>query len=105
MLPDTEGGPIANIRLAIRHQLQKGLLSLLCIDRAQAESHGMPDVIVPMISKKDDVRGRSHAVNVRFVRELRPLLHGEYQVVLADGTELTSGRSYRAAIQAMFGLG
>lgn len=48
---------------------------------------------------------RSHAVNVRFVRELRPLLHGEYQVVLADGTELTSGRSYRAAIQAMFGLG
>lgn len=48
---------------------------------------------------------RSHAVNVRFVCELRPLLHGEYQVVLADGTELTSGRSYRAAIQAMFGLG
>ena len=48
---------------------------------------------------------RSHAVNVRYVRELRPLLHGEYQVVLSDGTELTSGRSYRAAIQAMFGLG
>ncbi len=48
---------------------------------------------------------RSHAVNVRFVRELRPLLHGEYEVVLGDGTELTSGRSYRAAIQAAFGLG
>ena len=42
---------------------------------------------------------------MRYVRELRPLLHGEYQVVLSDGTELTSGRSYRAAIQAMFGLG
>jgi two-component system, LytTR family, response regulator len=48
---------------------------------------------------------RSHAVNVCHVRELRPLLHGEYQVVLTDGTELTSGRSFRAAIQAMFGLG
>jgi two-component system LytT family response regulator len=48
---------------------------------------------------------RSHAVNVRCVRELRPLLHGEYLVQLSDGTELTSGRSYRAAIQAMFGLG
>ena len=48
---------------------------------------------------------RSHAVNVRHVRELRPLLHGEYQVVLSDGTEITSGRSYRPAIQAMFGLG
>ena len=47
---------------------------------------------------------RSHAVNVRYVRELRPLLHGEYLVLLSDGTELTSGRSYRAAIQAMFGL-
>jgi len=39
------------------------------------------------------------------VRELRPLLHGEYQVVLTDGSELTSGRSFRTAIQAMFGLG
>ena len=48
---------------------------------------------------------RSHAVNIQSVRELRPLLHGEYLVVLADGTELTSGRSYRAAIQQAFGLG
>lgn len=48
---------------------------------------------------------RSHAVNIQSVRELRPLLHGEYRVVLADGTELTSGRSYRAAIQQAFGLG
>jgi len=47
---------------------------------------------------------RSHAVNVRYVRELRPLLHGEYRVVLADGSELCSGRSWRSAIQAMFGL-
>jgi two-component system LytT family response regulator len=47
---------------------------------------------------------RSHAVNVRHVRELRPLLHGEYAVVLDDGTQITSGRSYRADIQAAFGL-
>ena len=48
---------------------------------------------------------RSHAVNIRSVRELRPLLHGEYLVVLTNGTELTSGRSFRAAIQKAFGLG
>jgi len=48
---------------------------------------------------------RSHAVNIRSVRELRPLLHGEYLMVLTNGTELTSGRSYRAAIQQAFGLG
>jgi two-component system, LytTR family, response regulator len=47
---------------------------------------------------------RSHAVNIRLVRELRPQLHGEYLIALADGTELTSGRSYRARIQEAFGL-
>lgn len=47
---------------------------------------------------------RSHAVNVQFVRELRPQLHGEYLIALSDGTELTSGRGFRASIQAMFGL-
>lgn len=48
---------------------------------------------------------RSHAVNVRRVRELRPQLHGEYLVVLIDGSEITSGRSYRPQIQHAFGLG
>jgi two-component system LytT family response regulator len=48
---------------------------------------------------------RSHAVNIDRVRELRPLLHGEYLMVLTDGTELTSGRSYKLRIQASFGLG
>jgi two-component system, LytTR family, response regulator len=47
---------------------------------------------------------RSHAVNVRVVRELRPQIHGEYVVVLDDATELTSGRSYRSRIQQAFGL-
>ena len=47
---------------------------------------------------------RSHAVNIRMVRELRPRLHGEYELVLADGTSLASGRSYRSRIQQAFGL-
>jgi two-component system LytT family response regulator len=48
---------------------------------------------------------RSHAVNIRVVCELRPQIHGEYVVILDDGTELTSGRSYRGRIQQAFGLG
>ena len=48
---------------------------------------------------------RSHAVNVERVRELRPLQHGEYRILLANGTELVSGRSYRQHIQEAFGLG
>jgi len=47
---------------------------------------------------------RSHAVNVRCVRELRPQLHGEYVIILVDGTAVTSGRSYRHHIQQAFGL-
>ena len=47
---------------------------------------------------------RSHAVNLTLVRELRPQLHGEYTIVLADGTTLVSGRSFRARIQQVFGL-
>ena len=41
---------------------------------------------------------RSHAVNLTLVRELRPQLHGEYTIVLADGTRRL-GRSFRARIQ------
>ena len=48
---------------------------------------------------------RSHAVNIRVVRELRPQVHGEYVLTLDDGTELTSGRSFRGRIQQAFGLG
>ena len=47
---------------------------------------------------------RSHAVNLHLVRELHPLLHGEFRIVLANGTEITSGRSYRQPIQRAFGL-
>jgi two-component system LytT family response regulator len=45
---------------------------------------------------------RSHAVNLNLVRELRPQLHGEYLIVLAGGTEITSGRSYKAEVQRAF---
>ena len=48
---------------------------------------------------------RSHAVNLTLVRELRPQLHGEYTIVLADATSIVSGRSFRARIQQVFGLG
>jgi two-component system, LytTR family, response regulator len=47
---------------------------------------------------------RSHAINVERVRELVPLAHGEYRIVLADGGTLTSARSYRARVQAALGL-
>ena len=47
---------------------------------------------------------RSHAINVDRVRELRPLSHGEYRIVLSDGSAITSARSYRVRIQDALGL-
>jgi two-component system LytT family response regulator len=41
---------------------------------------------------------RSTIVNIEHVRELRPLAHGDYSVVLRDGTELTLTRSYRRRV-------
>jgi two-component system LytT family response regulator len=44
---------------------------------------------------------RSTIVNIDFVRELRGLAHGDYAVILRDGTELTLTRSYRHFVSAM----
>ena len=47
---------------------------------------------------------RSHAVNIDAVREVRLRHHGEYALVLSDGSVVVSGRNYRAAVEAAFGL-
>jgi two-component system LytT family response regulator len=38
---------------------------------------------------------RSTMINVSRIREMQPLFHGEYSVVLQDGTRLTMSRSFR----------
>ncbi len=42
---------------------------------------------------------RSIVVNVERVRELQPWFQGDYVLILADGTKLTSGRSYRERVR------
>ncbi|ADO76056.1 LytR/AlgR family response regulator transcription factor [Stigmatella aurantiaca] len=46
---------------------------------------------------------RSTIVNVERVKELRPLFHGEYHVILRDGNQLKLSRSYRARLDALLG--
>jgi two-component system LytT family response regulator len=41
---------------------------------------------------------RSTIINVTRVRELQPLYHGDYAVILLDGTRLTMSRSYRPKV-------
>jgi two-component system, LytTR family, response regulator len=46
---------------------------------------------------------RSTIVNVDRIQSVESLFGGEYQVVLHDGTKLTSGRSYRRNLHALMG--
>jgi two-component system, LytTR family, response regulator len=48
---------------------------------------------------------RSTIVNVDRIREMRPSFHGEYTVVLRDGTRLKLSRSYRDRLQVLVGEG
>lgn len=44
---------------------------------------------------------RSAIVNIKFIKDLHPLFHGEYVVHLSNGKELTSGRTYRENLQRL----
>ena len=42
-------------------------------------------------------------MNIDRIQAVESLFHGEYLVVLQDGTKLTSGRSYRRSLHAIMG--
>jgi len=46
---------------------------------------------------------RSTIVNVDRIKELQPLFHGEYTVILRNGTRLTLSRSYRDKLDHLMG--
>lgn len=47
---------------------------------------------------------RSHIVNVDYLKELVPWSHGDYQLILKDGTELLLSRRYRQRFMDKFGF-
>jgi len=46
---------------------------------------------------------RSTIVNLERIRELQPLFHGEYAVIMRNGTRLTLTRSHRDKLQRLLG--
>ena len=44
---------------------------------------------------------RSFIVNIERIRELQPAFHGDYVIILQDGTELTLSRGYRDKLQEL----
>jgi two-component system LytT family response regulator len=56
------------------------------------------------LDPKDFVRiHRSAIANINRIKELQPWSHGEYHVILNDGTQLTLSRSYREKLQSALG--
>jgi two-component system LytT family response regulator len=54
------------------------------------------------LSSKRFVRvSRSATVNIEHIKELQPLFHGEYLVLLRDGTRLTLTRGYREKVREL----
>jgi two-component system LytT family response regulator len=118
-LPETAPGSGAYItRIAVRSLSRIVIVPVQEIVRLEAEDNYVriwadrpylhKETLTRLVARLDPSEflrvHRSHAVNLRLVRELHPLLHGEFRIVLANGNEITSGRSYRQEIQRAFGL-
>src|SRR5262249_1366388 len=71
------------------------------------ESHLLRETINSLAAKLDSEKflriHRSTIVNLERVKELQPWFHGDYVVIMQDGTQLTSSRSYREQLHKLLG--
>ncbi len=71
------------------------------------EAHLVRDTLSNFEGRLDTKRfiriARSTIVNIDRVREMQPMFHGEYVVILHDGTKLTMSRGYRDTLQQYLG--
>ncbi len=71
------------------------------------KSHMLRETISSLESQLDPKKfvriHRSAIVRLDFVQELQPWFHGEYRIILQDGTQLTLSRNYRDRLQEALG--
>lgn len=74
---------------------------------AGRDSHLLRDSLNSLAAKLDPAQflriRHSAIVNLKQIKEFRPLFRGEYLIILRDGTELTSSRRYRKNLDAILG--
>ncbi len=72
-----------------------------------AEAHLLRETMGSLEGRLDPAKflriHRSTMVNIERIQELQPWFHGDYAVLLRDGTRLTLSRSYRQKLQDLFG--
>ena len=71
------------------------------------ESHMMRETMSSLERKLPSEKfmriSRSTIVNLERIKELQPMFHGEYVVILKDGAKLTLSRSYRDKLDRLMG--
>jgi two-component system, LytTR family, response regulator len=74
---------------------------------AGAEAHLLRETMNNLEARLDPEKflriHRSTIVNIERIQELQPWFHGDYIVLLRDGTRLTLSRGYRQKFQDLFG--
>lgn len=74
---------------------------------AGAETHLLRETMAALETRLDPKLflriSRSTIVNVERIKELQPMFHGDYTVILRNGTRLSLSRSYRDKLQFLLG--
>ena len=118
LLADLKGVSKAPDRLAVKSGGRVLLLRIEDIDWVEAadnyvnlhlgkESHLLRETMNALEARLASDRflriSRSTIVNLDRIKELQPMFHGEYAVILRDGTRLTLSRSHREKLSLLLG--
>ena len=118
LLEELKAGPKYLERLIVKTGGRVIFLDVEEIDWIEAEgnyvnvhtgekSHLLRETISNLETQVDPKRfvriHRSAIVNINRIQELQPWFHGEYRVILHNGTQLTLSRNYREKLQNVLG--
>jgi hypothetical protein len=112
-----DGGSPQLERLVVRKLNREFILSVGDIDRIEADgnyvtvfvkgdSYPLRESMVTLEKKLDQKRfarvHRGHIVNIDCIREIQPWDHGDYRIVLKDGSFVNFSRRYRSRLNHLF---
>ncbi|MHB8522444.1 MAG: LytR/AlgR family response regulator transcription factor [Limisphaerales bacterium] len=118
MLDDLKPRPKSTDRLIVKSDGRVLFLKTEEIDWVEAadnyvnlhvgnESHLLRETMTALEEKLPPEKflriSRSVIANVERIKELQPMFHGDYVVILRNGTRLTLSRGYREKLQQLFG--
>jgi two-component system LytT family response regulator len=115
LLAGVPGRPAAARQILVREAERACFLSVEDIQKVSAAGnyvevqaagkvHLVRDSLTSFVAQLDPAEflrvHRSHVVRVGFIAELRPMFHGDYELVLRDGQTLALSRRYKALLPA-----